>query len=232
MRCVFALTLEGGPAVFWCCAALQCISPPVLSSPAVGCRKKITSQCHCWFIKLNCFLLLCVLCLSGTSWECLEPECHSLKQGTQHWSVLLKCLFNVITVSFVGNLYSPLSVKSLAMTSRTASLSVFIEEQIMTNCGKMFIFLTPFSLSWFLYDYLCCLYILNHHVRVIDFKILYFSQKVNRLFTIYCMVLCCFFTEIIKRFQTYHPILQIKIKLTTSNEKSDPVRQVFQFQGP
>lgn len=90
-----------------------------------------------------------------------------------------------------------------------------------------------FSLSWFLYDYLYCLYyILNHHVRVIDFKILYFSQKVNRLFITYCMVLCCFFTEMIKRFQTYHPILQIKIKLTTSNEKSDPVRQVFQFQGP
>lgn len=69
-----------------------------------------------------------------------------MKQGTQHWSVLLKCLFNVIKVSFVGNLYSPLSVQSLAMTSRTASLSVFIEEQIMTNCGKMFIFLTPFFL--------------------------------------------------------------------------------------
>lgn len=147
-RCVFALALEGGPAVFWCRAALQCISPPILSSPAVGCRKKITSQCHCWFIKLNCFLLLCVLCLSGTSWECLEPECHNWKQGTQQGSVLLKCLFNVIMVSFVGNLYSPLSVQSLAMTSRTASLSVFIEEQIMTNCGKMYFFflLTPFSL--------------------------------------------------------------------------------------
>lgn len=106
--CVFGVTLERGPAVFWCCAALQCTSPPVLSSPAVGCRKKITSQCHCWFIKLNCFLLSCVLCLSGTSWECLE--CHNLKQGTQHWSGLLNCFFNVITVSFVGNLYYLLSM--------------------------------------------------------------------------------------------------------------------------
>lgn len=145
-RCVFAVTLEGGPAVFWCCAALQCTSPPVLSSPAVGCRKKITSRCHCWFIKLNCFLLSCVPCLSGTSWECLEHECHSLKQGTQHWSGLLNCFFNVITVSFVGNLYSLLSVQSMAITLYAASLSVFIEEEIMTKWGKMFIFRMHFSL--------------------------------------------------------------------------------------
>lgn len=91
---------------FWCCAALQCTSPPVLSSPAVGCRKKITSQCHCWFIKLNCFLLSCVLCLSRTSWECLEPKYHNLKQDTQHWSGLLNCFFNMITVFFIGDLYS------------------------------------------------------------------------------------------------------------------------------
>lgn len=143
-RCVFAVTLEGGPAVFWCRAALQCTSPPTLSSPAVGCRKKITSQCHCWFIKLNCFLLSCVLCLSGTSWEGLEPKWHILKQSPQHRSGLLNCFFDVVTLCFVGNLYSLLSVQSMAMTSHTASLFVFIEEQIMTNCGEIFIFLTSF----------------------------------------------------------------------------------------
>lgn len=113
----------GRPSSFWCCAALQCISPPVLSSPAVGCCKKITSRCHCWFIKLNCFLLLCVLCLSGTSWESLEPEhgnCSRVHNCRSSWNV-----FSTLSLSlFFGNLYCLLSLLSLAMTSHSASLSV------------------------------------------------------------------------------------------------------------
>lgn len=51
------------------CAPLQHIT----SSFLFRCEK-ITSW-HLWhFIKQNCFLLLCLLCFSQTSWEPLDPE--------------------------------------------------------------------------------------------------------------------------------------------------------------
>lgn len=135
----------GRPSSFWCCAALQCISPPVLSSRAVGCCKKITSRCHCWFIKLNCFLLLCVLWLSGTSWESLEPEhgnCSLVHNCRSSWNVFSA---SSLSLFFGQSLLSALCAvvgHDFTLCIAVCASSVLKEEQIMSNWKKIFLLVT------------------------------------------------------------------------------------------
>ncbi len=127
----------GRPSSFWCCAALQCISLFVVSSWTVGCCKKITSLCHCWFITLNCFLLLCILCSSGTSRESLDPEhdascriqCCITEYSTWHSDFLIYAIKQL----FFCNLYLfminfPVLGHNLTVCLTVCVLSVLIEE--------------------------------------------------------------------------------------------------------
>lgn len=107
--CVFTVTLEGGPAAFG--AVLHCSTSVFLM---------ITSLCHCWFIKLNCFLLLCVLSYSGTSWESLDPEHNNSNTVHSPWN--FPAFYSQASLIWFTN--SLLSFLSLAITSLSASQSV------------------------------------------------------------------------------------------------------------